>query len=92
VNVSGNMDATTATETDHMYIDGDAPYSAFTFAPMSAVAPVSGFVHWQDAVDDGKVEEQVTLQGAENIDYTARTWPGQASSARWSRSIVIPLL
>ncbi len=92
VNVSGNMDATTATETDHMYTDGDAPYSAFTFAPISAVAPVSGFVHWQDAVDDGKVEEQVTLQGAENIDYTARTWPGQASSARWSRSIVIPLL
>lgn len=92
VNVSGNFDVTTATGTDHMSISGDAPYSAFTWAPMSAVAPASGWVHWQDAVDDGNVENQLTLQGAENIDYTARTWPGQASSARWSRAITIPLL
>jgi len=92
VNVSGNIDITTSTDTDHLDIDGEAPYSAFTWAPMSAIAPASGFVHWQDAVDDSKVEDQLTLQGAENIDYTTRTWPGQASSARWSREIAIPLL
>lgn len=92
VNVSGNLDVTTATETDHLAIDGDAPYSAFTWAPMSAIAPTAGWLHWQDAVDDSNVENQLTLQGAENIDYAARTWPGQASSARWSRAIAIPLL
>ncbi len=90
-NVSGNMDATTTTESDHLDIDGDKPYSSLTWAPPTAAGPAGGWIHWQDAVEDSKVDDEVTLEGATNIDYTSATWPGIASNARWQHDVSVKL-
>ncbi|MSP56278.1 MAG: hypothetical protein EXR69_11850 [Myxococcales bacterium] len=89
VNVSGNLEFETVDGTNYMAIEGDKPYSALTWLPPTAFAPRSGWVHWSD--QEANPSEEITLEGATNIDYTARTWPGKATGNRWVRSITIGL-
>lgn len=89
VNVSGNLDFETVDGTNHLVIEGDKPYSALTWLPPTAIAPMAGWVHWMD--QETNPTEEITLEGAANIDYTTRTWPGKASGNRWARSITIGL-
>lgn len=89
VNVSGNMDTTTASETDHMAIDGDKPYSSLTWAPPTAIAPMGGWINWGDA--EQNPDNEVTLEGASNINYDTLTWPAKASGSRWARTVDVKL-
>lgn len=91
VNVSGNISVQSDSETDHMSIDGDKPYSSLTFTPATAVAPTGGWIQWANAEQTAEVTEEIILEGAANIDYTTRTWPGKASGARWARTVSIGL-
>lgn len=89
VNVSGNLDFETVDGTNHLEIEGDKPYSSLTWLPPTALGPMSGWAHWGD--QEQNPSEEITLEGAANIDYDARQWPGKASGARWVRSITIGL-